>query len=93
VAVCLREDILPKTLSNIKEVKSRGAHIIALIKDRFREHFDEDDTLITVDGKISDDLSLISGAVALQLLSYHTAVKRGCEVDKPRNLAKSVTVE
>ena len=93
IAVCLREDILPKTLSNIKEVKSRGAHIIALTKDKFRDHFDDDDTLISICDEIGDDLSLIPGAVSLQLLSYHTAVKRDCEIDKPRNLAKSVTVE
>ena len=93
VAVCLREDILKKTLSGIKEVKARGAEVIVLTREEFRKNFDENDKVITVKSKCSDALSPMLGAVALQLLSYHTAVKRGCEVDKPRNLAKSVTVE
>lgn len=93
VALCLRSDILKKTLSGIQEVKARGGSIIAVTKADLASHFDSDDTLITVDGDVTDRLSLLTGAVPLQLLSYHTAVNRGCEVDKPRNLAKSVTVE
>ena len=93
VAVCLREDILKKTHSAIKEVKARGAKIIAVTREEFRPYFDNSDTLITVSSAVSDMLSPILGALPLQLLSYHTAVEKGCEVDKPRNLAKSVTVE
>lgn len=93
VAVCLREDILKKTHSAIKEVKARGAKIIAVTREEFRPYFDNSDTLITVSSAVSDMLSPILGAVPLQLLSYHTAVEKDCEVDKPRNLAKSVTVE
>ena len=93
VAVCLREDILKKTLSAIKEVKARGARIIAVTKEAFVDFFDSDDTVITISSDVSDMLSALIGAVPLQLLSYHTAVNKGCEVDKPRNLAKSVTVE
>ena len=93
IAVCMREDILKKTLSAVKEVKARGAKIIAVTRDEFRPYFDDSDTLITASSCDDDMLSLILGAVALQLLSYHTAVNKGCEVDKPRNLAKSVTVE
>ena len=93
VAVCLREDLFTKTLSAVKEVKARGAEVIVLTKEKFKDSFDSDDTLITVKSPCSDSLSLIVGAISLQLLSYHTAFKRGCEVDKPRNLAKSVTVE
>ena len=93
VAVCLRNDILRKTISGIKEVKARGAKIIAITREEFREYFDYDDTLVTIPCSVSDMLSPILGAVPLQLLSYHTAVDKGCEVDKPRNLAKSVTVE
>lgn len=93
VAVCLREDIFPKTLSGIKEVKARGANIIALTKEKFEKYFDETDTLITISDSLSDNLTPLSGVVPLQLLSYHVAVMKGCEVDKPRNLAKSVTVE
>ena len=93
VAVCLRDDIFPKTLSGIKEVKARGARIIALTKEKYAHNFDGSDTLITLNDDLSDNLSLLPAAVPLQLLSYHVAVMRGCEVDKPRNLAKSVTVE
>ena len=93
VAVCLRKDILRKTLSGIKEVKARGADIIAVTREEFKGCFDYSDTLITVSSSVSDMLSPLVGAVPLQLLSYHTAVDKGCEVDKPRNLAKSVTVE
>lgn len=93
VAVCLREDIFSKTLSGIKEVKARGARIIALTKEKFAEHFDEEDILMMTEDSLPDNLSLLSGVVPLQLLSYHVSVIRGCEVDKPRNLAKSVTVE
>lgn len=93
VAVCLREDVFAKTLSAVKEVKARGAEVIVLTREKFRDCFEENDRVITVKSPCSDALSLIVGAVSLQLLSYHTAVKRGCEVDKPRNLAKSVTVE
>ena len=93
VAVCLRSDILRKTISGIKEVKARGAKIIAITYEGWVDYFDVDDTLITIPCPVSDMLSPILGAVPLQLLSYHTAVEKGCEVDKPRNLAKSVTVE
>ena len=93
VAVCLREDIFQKSLSGIKEVKSRGAQIIALIKEKYACQFDSNDIIIALNDELSDNMSLLSGAVPLQLLSYCVAVMRGCEVDKPRNLAKSVTVE
>ena len=93
VAVCLRSDIFSKTLSGIKEVKARGARVTVITREAFRQNFDEEDNIIAIKSACSDMLSPIVGVIALQLLSYHTAVKRGCEVDKPRNLAKSVTVE
>ena len=93
VAVCLRKDIFQKTLSGIKEVKARGAEITVITREEFRQSFDEDDNIITLKTSCCDMLSPVPGVIPLQLLSYHTAVKKGCEVDKPRNLAKSVTVE
>ena len=92
VAVCLRDDIFHKTLSGINEVKARGARIIALTKEKYASCFDIGDIVITSED-LCDNLSLLPAAVPLQLLSYHIAVMRNCEVDKPRNLAKSVTVE
>lgn len=93
VAVCLREDVFQKTLSNIKEVKARGGKIIAVTREKFVSDFDSDDTLITAENTSSDNLSALAGIIPLQLLSYHVASLKNCEVDKPRNLAKSVTVE
>ena len=94
IAVCLREDIAPKTISNIKEVKARGAKVTVITSKEFQDYFngDEDD-IIALKSDCSDMLSAILGAVPLQILSYETALRRGCEIDKPRNLAKSVTVE
>jgi glucosamine--fructose-6-phosphate aminotransferase (isomerizing) len=93
VAVCLREDIASKTLSNIKEVKARGARVIIITKNQLVSCFDDSDTVICLKSDCSDMLSVITGVVPLQLLSYEVALRRGCEIDKPRNLAKSVTVE
>ena len=93
VALCLREDVFIKTLSNIKEVKARGGRIIAITREKFISHFDSDDTLIVTENVSDDRLTPLTGIIPLQLLSYHVASIKGCEVDKPRNLAKSVTVE
>ena len=93
VAICLRKDVFHKTLSNIKEVKARGGRIIAVTREEFRDSFDEDDTLIIAETPADDILTPLTAIVPLQLLSYYTASLKGCEVDKPRNLAKSVTVE
>lgn len=93
VAVCLREDVFSKTLSNIREVKARGGHIIAITREKFVSQFDSDDILIVAEDLSDDRLTPLTGIIPLQLLSYHVASLKGCEVDKPRNLAKSVTVE
>ena len=93
IALCLREDIAPKTISNIKEVKARGAQVIIITKNKLEGCFDDSDTVISLRSSCRDMLSVITGVVPLQLLSYEVALRRGCEIDKPRNLAKSVTVE
>ncbi|MCD4703467.1 MAG: glutamine--fructose-6-phosphate transaminase (isomerizing) [Methanosarcinaceae archaeon] len=92
VAIATKGNTYDKILSNIKEVKARDAMVIAVA--------DEDDTEIEkyVDIVLRvppthELLSPILSAVALQLLAYYTALERGCSIDKPRNLAKSVTVE
>lgn len=81
---------IPKTISNIKEVKARGANVILLTNSN--EDYDCFDTLIKVP-KINPLLQPILNIIPLQLIAYMTADKRGCDIDKPRNLAKSVTVE
>ena len=82
-----------KTLSNIQEVKARSGIVIAVVCDDDREEVGKmADHVITIPH--SDELLLpILEIVPLQLLAYHIAVRRGCDVDQPRNLAKSVTVE
>ena len=82
-----------KTISNIQEVKARSGIVIAVVCDDDREEVGKiADYLITIPH--SDELLLpILEIVPLQLLAYHIAVRRGCDVDQPRNLAKSVTVE
>lgn len=92
VAVATQTPLLPKMVSNIKEVHSRGADILLICKKGFDVDADVYSKRIALPGL--DDLFMpIVGVIVLQLLAYHTAVLRDCDVDKPRNLAKSVTVE
>jgi glucosamine--fructose-6-phosphate aminotransferase (isomerizing) len=79
-------------LSNIQEVKARGGRIIAVATSGNSELNDMVDHMIPVPDTI-DMLTPIITTIPLQLLAYHVAVMRGCNVDMPRNLAKSVTVE
>ena len=83
-----------KTISNIKEVKARGAYIILLIKKSLNQNIDNScyDKLIVIDD-IHPLVQPILNVIPLQLIAYNVAKKRGCDIDKPRNLAKSVTVE
>ncbi len=87
IAIATDKQLLSKTVSNIAEVKSRGAFVIAV------SPFDIDacDALIKI--PYAKYVAPLLASVATQLLSYHTALVRHCEIDKPRNLAKSVTVE
>ena len=92
IAVATQRDVFDKTVSNIKEVKSRGAFTIVVTREG--TDFDKDvaDILVTVPE--TDDLLMpMTAVVPLQLIAYYTADLRGNDVDKPRNLAKSVTVE
>jgi glucosamine--fructose-6-phosphate aminotransferase (isomerizing) len=81
-----------KTMSNLKEVKARSGIVIALATTGDKEISEEADHVLFVP-PAPDELSAILEIVPLQLLAYHIAVRRGCDVDQPRNLAKSVTVE
>ncbi len=92
VALCCEERLFPKTFANIKEVRARGARVLILAREKSAEALtDEENVLFLPD--TADEFTCLLQAVALQLLSYYTAVKRGCDIDKPKNLAKSVTVE
>jgi glucosamine--fructose-6-phosphate aminotransferase (isomerizing) len=81
-----------KTLSNIQEVKARGGIVLAVVTEGDVETRASASDVIEVP-QSSELLSPVLSIVPLQLLAYHIAVRRGCDVDQPRNLAKSVTVE
>jgi glucosamine--fructose-6-phosphate aminotransferase (isomerizing) len=92
VFIAPKDAVYPKVVLNIEEVKTRGGHTIALVTNGDVALIDKVDHLIRVP-KTLPLLQPILNAVPLQLLAYHIAVLRGCDVDQPRNLAKSVTVE
>ena len=92
VALAVQEKILAKMISNTKEVISRGANVLLFVKDGIDIDKDAYRKIVYLP-KVEDMFMPIVSIVALQLLAYHTAVIRGYDVDKPRNLAKSVTVE
>ncbi len=86
------DPVYPKVVSNIEEVKARGARVIAVVSEGNAELEDRVDHVIRVPDTLPF-LRPVLTTVPLQLLAYHIAVLRGCDVDQPRNLAKSVTVE
>ena len=93
VALATRATTLPKTVSNVQEVRAREAPVIAVVSQG-GDPFDDDTARDTVVVPAVDELlSPLVNVVPLQLFAYHIAVQRGCDVDQPRNLAKSVTVE
>ena len=94
VVVCLatQDNLFEKMLSNMKEVKARGGYIIGIAKKSNKALQEVADLSIYIEDCI-DELAPVSTVIPLQMLAYYVAVARGCDVDKPRNLAKSVTVE
>ena len=92
IALCCNPFIMEKTLSNIVEVKSRGAEVLALtFKDNQKIVSVADDLMFIP--KVEPLFSAVIEIVPLQLLAYYVAKENGCDIDKPKNLAKSVTVE
>ncbi len=92
IALATQHDVYEKTLSNIKEVKARDAVVIGIAlkgDDQIKKYVDHSIFVPATDKYLAPILAVIP----LQLLAYYAAVTRGCDVDKPRNLAKSVTVE
>jgi glucosamine--fructose-6-phosphate aminotransferase (isomerizing) len=92
VAIATECHVYPKVLSNIQEVKARGAEVIAVATEGDREIAGLADHVLYVP-RVHELLSPVVVTVPLQLFAYHIAKLRGCDVDQPRNLAKSVTVE
>ena len=92
VAVATASPIYDKTISNIEESKARGAKIIAVATEGDQEICKYADHVLYIP-RVRDAFMPITATVVLQLLSRYVAIARGCDVDQPRNLAKSVTVE
>ncbi len=92
VVVCPRDGVTAKTVSNAQEARSRGAFVIGVVQEGDEEAASVFDEVLAVPAA-PEMLSPLLTVIPLQLLAYRTAVLRGCNVDKPRNLAKSVTVE
>ncbi len=92
VALATRDHLYEKMINNVQQAKARGGVVIALATEGDEEIADKADHVLYVP-EVPPLLAPIVNVMPLQLLSYHIAVRRGCDVDQPRNLAKSVTVE
>ncbi|WP_455539661.1 glutamine--fructose-6-phosphate transaminase (isomerizing) [Terrisporobacter sp.] len=92
IAIATQEPLFEKMVSNMQEVKARGAKVIAIAKEHNKEVEKSADRVIYIP-EVDDMFASITAVVPMQLLAYHVAKMRGCDIDKPRNLAKSVTVE
>ncbi len=92
VVVAVKDHTLEKVISNIQEIKARKGKVIAIVTEGDEEISKLADYVIAVPESFPE-FSVLLAVIPLQLLAYHIAVLRGCDVDQPRNLAKSVTVE
>ena len=90
IAIATDKDLVEKTISNIKEVKARGAYVIYITTNNLNQESDFYDDKIVIEEDIYQPLLTI---IPIQLIAYHVAKLRKCDIDKPKNLAKSVTVE
>ena len=93
VALGTHAALFDKAMSNVVEVKARGAEVLAVTTERFREKMSKTADAVVVVPEAHPILQPSLGVVPLQLFAYYVALHRGCDIDKPRNLAKSVTVE
>ena len=92
VALATQQTIYEKTISNVKETRSRGARVILFTRESAKVPEDVADYVVRLP-EYEDIFMPLLLIVPLQLFAYYMSVLRGCDVDKPRNLAKSVTVE
>ena len=93
VALATYAPLFEKTRSNMIEVQSRGADVVALVTEDMRNELGSSARELFVIPKTHPLLQPNLGVIPLQLFAYYIALQRGCDIDKPRNLAKSVTVE
>ena len=92
IAAVTQEKLISKALSNVKEIKARGANVVLLAKNEFKNDFDSEYHVIGLPD-LDDEYMTFPEIVALQVYSYYVSADKGLDVDKPRNLAKVVTVE
>ncbi len=92
-ALLTQEHLADKTLSNVREVRSRGARTMIVCPEKLAEKAAREADELWVFPDCRNELTALLAIIPVQLLAYYMAVSRGCDVDKPRNLAKSVTVE
>ena len=92
VAVAAQDRLFEKMLSNIQEVKARGADILAIAKENNTDIEQQAENVIYIP-ECMDEITPLISIVPLQIFAYYIAKQRGCDIDKPKNLAKSVTVE
>ena len=92
VAAVTQGNLISKELSNIKEVRARGANVVLFIKEELAGDLSQEYGLIALPD-MEDAFMVFPASVALQLFAYYVSADKGFDVDKPRNLAKVVTVE
>lgn len=92
IALACQDFLYEKMVSNIQEIKARGAYVLAVAKEGNDAVSEQCDDMIYIPD-VRDEIAPLLSVVPLQLLSYYVAKERGCDIDKPKNLAKSVTVE
>ena len=92
IALACCERLFDKMLSNIKEVKARGAKVLGVALEGNRRIFAETDDVISVP-RFDPLFCSLAEVIPLQIFAYYVAKENGCDIDKPKNLAKSVTVE
>ena len=92
ISLATQDRLFEKMLSNIQEIKARGATVIGLAKEGNKEIEGQANQVIYIP-ECMDEITPLLSVVPLQLLAYYIARLRGCDIDKPKNLAKSVTVE
>ncbi len=93
IAIAPLDDLLEKLKSNLQEVKARGGQMIVFEDEQSNISSEKDFTVVKAITNVGRITAPITFNIALQLLSYHVALIKGTDVDQPRNLAKSVTVE
>ena len=93
VALATSEPLFDKTMANVREVRARGADVLCVTLDRLAGNLGEGLHGVICVPEVMPMLQPSLSLIPLQLFAYYVALQRGCDVDKPRNLAKSVTVE